>query len=192
MRTRTRKWTDGEDKEDDMDEDEDEDVDQDEDEDADMDLDANMFTDLASMATSFGMDAETMKSAFLQYMLDQMLNGGGEGDEDDLEQDSDLDDDAKVESRIDSRFKIPPNFSREKLQESCGYCDKGDRKHARNLCCGSYRREEHSGVLEFMSWDFDPFLAARTKPIKGNIFLKSEFCYPSLFVIFHCQLKCRK
>eukprot|EP01032_Pedospumella_encystans_P022676 gene22676-25687_t len=153
---------------DDVDEDEDDGEDEDEDADMNMDMDGNMNVDLASMAASLGMDAETMRSAFLQYMLQQMLNGEGEGDEDDLEQDGDLDDDAKVMSRIDNRFKIPPNFSMEKLQKPCGYCDKGDRKHARNLCCGSFRGEKHTGVLEFMSWDFDPFLAARTKPIKAK------------------------
>lgn len=110
---------------------------------------------------------QTLRTLY-QNFLEHMEDGEDEGDGDDYEDDSDLDDDAKVSTRIDSRFKIPKNFSTEKLQENCGYCD-NNTKHSRNLCCGSHRGEKHSGVLEFMSWEFDPLLAARTKQInKGN------------------------
>ncbi len=69
-------------------------------------------------------------------------------------------DDKSVALRTDKRFKIPVNFSREVLQSECRYCcgeKKYPKRHPRNACCvNPMQLESHSGVLEFISWEFDP------------------------------------
>lgn len=126
--------------------------------------DADVDAEDVGMATPFGNRPGTM-SSFYKYILQHVLDGEIDGGGYEFEEDDDLDDDKKALSRVDERFTIPENFSTEKLQNNCSYCGK---KHARNVCCKGHRGEKHSGVLEFMSWEFDPLLAARTKQMNGN------------------------
>lgn len=113
-----------------------------EDVDVDADTDAADLS-MASAAAQLGSTPRTMSSN-----LQQVLDGDIKAD------------DAKVWSRVDGRFTIPENFSTEMMQNNCRSCLK---KHARNLCCRSLWGKKHSGALEFMSWGFDPKLAARAK-----------------------------
>ncbi len=79
-------------------------------------------------------------------------------------------DDVNAIARRDPRFKIPKNFSHEIIPaNTCSDCDFSHEKHKRSRCCRSFRKEHHTGVLEFISWDFEPFRIQKAPRERGNV-----------------------